>query len=34
MIYIYYSRYQTRNEWQSLAYSLLGIIVLPPSEYL
>ena len=25
---------QTRNAWQSLAYSLLGVLVSPPSEYL
>jgi len=25
---------KTRNAWQSLAYSLLGAVMLPPSEYL
>ena len=27
-------KYYTRNAWQSLAYSPLGTIVSPPSEYL
>jgi len=26
--------HKTRNTWQSLAYSPLGAIVSPPSEYL
>jgi len=25
---------ETRNAWQSLAYSPLGVVVSPPSEYL
>jgi len=27
-------KYLTRNMWQSLAYSPLGVAVSPPSEYL
>jgi len=26
--------FNTRNAWQSLVYSLLGVVVLAPSEYL
>ena len=29
-----YRAHKTRNAWQSLAYSSLGVVVLPPIEYL